>query len=107
MTGNYVREVVDAKEALTVVSNQLNPHFGNVKLTDISVQTKMKSSLQNYIQIIFDAFQQSPKAHHLKVEGNIASLGTLLSQDVLMICAEIAKRLDTFEQDFSGSGEDH
>lgn len=65
----------------------------------------MKSNLHNYIQTVLDQVQQSTEAYHLKVEGDMSSLQTVVSQETRGICACITEGLDRVHHDISDSSE--
>lgn len=67
------------------------------------MQGCMQSSLQNYIHRVFDKVKQSTKAFQLKVEGDIASLGLALAQDIRNMCAQITERLYSVRRNVSNS----
>lgn len=66
----------------------------------------MRSILQNYIhKIIISPGKQRTEAYQLGVEGNIFSLGTVLTREMRNMCSTITERVDRGRSDVLDSGE--
>lgn len=64
--------------------------------------TTIRDTLRRYTPLSMCASKQSTEAYHLNAERDIASLGTVMSQDVRKICFKVAEHLDTMRQNVSG-----
>lgn len=70
---------------LTATLHQHNWGSYNVRTAKDSVQERMKSTIWNNIDTLFDQVQQTTEGIHLNVERDISSLETALKQDTWSI----------------------
>lgn len=57
-------------------------------------QERMKSDLQKSFQTVFNEVIKSTEAYQLNVDDYFSSFGTVLTQDIRIMCALIEKPVD-------------
>lgn len=77
-----------AEGVINAAFYQLKKYSRTMRMATVAVTTWVKANLQNYVQKVFDHVKQSTETYQLNVEGGIASLTTVLFQDVRKICAK-------------------
>lgn len=83
---------------------ELGQRSSNVQAAEAEMKESMKSNFWNYMQTIFDQIKQSISAYKLNFEGDMSSLGTVLTQNIWGMCSRITERLDGVPRDVSNSG---